>query len=107
MGADLAASVTDQLRPYVEAMDRLRGIRGLATELWGIEAGSIAQRIIDALIAADRGMTSPELKQATGASTVTLRQELNNLVEKGLVVRANGTRGRFALAGAATETDRT
>jgi DNA-binding IclR family transcriptional regulator len=88
-------------------MDQLRGLRGLAAERWGLEAGSLAQRIVDALIAADRGMTSTELKQATGASTVALRRELNSLVEKGLVARAGGTRGRFALVGAARETDRT
>jgi hypothetical protein len=103
--ADLAATITDQLRPYVEAMDQLRGLRGLAAELWGIEAGSIAQRIMDALLAADRSMTSTELKQATGASTVVLRRELNSLVEKGLVARVGGTRGRFVLVGVARDTD--
>jgi Fic family protein len=103
----LAARVSDQLRPYVGAMDQLRGIGGLAAELWGIEAGSMAQRIVNALIAADGGLTLAELRQATGASTATLRRELSSLAEKGLVAKGNGARGRFVLVGAARETDRT
>jgi hypothetical protein len=98
--ADLAANVGDQLRPYVGAMDQLRALRGLAAAAWGIEAGSGAEKIVAALGTAREGMTSSELRRATGLSTVALRSALNDLIDKGAVARSNGARGRFALAGA-------
>jgi hypothetical protein len=97
--ADLAGSVADQLRPYVGAMDQLRGIRGLAVDAWGIEPGSVAERIVNALVGTDSGMTMRDLRLATGVPTGTLRRELDGLADRGLVAKAEGTRGRFSLAG--------
>jgi hypothetical protein len=98
--AALAGLVADQLRPYVGAMDRLRGIRGLAADAWGIEAGSVAEQVVEALAAADKGLTISELRRATGASTMALRRELDALAGKGLLAAgAGGPRGRYALVG--------
>jgi len=97
--AILAGNVGEQLRPYVEAMDRLRGLRGLVMERWGVQPGSVAGGVLGALMDADGGLTSVELARSTGAPTVALRSELIALVERGLVVQ-DGVRGRFALSGA-------
>jgi hypothetical protein len=97
--AELAGSVADQLRPYVGAMDRLRGIRGLAADAWGIAPGSVAEQIVNVLMTSERGLTANELRRATGAPAAALRRELDGLVDQGLVTRASGSRGRFRVVG--------
>jgi len=99
--AELAGTVAEQLRPYVGAMDQLRGIRGLASDAWGIEPGSVAERVVNALVGSESGMTMRELRLVTGASTTTLRRELDVLAGKGLVGRGDGPRGRYVLTGSA------
>lgn len=96
--AELAGVVADQLRPYVAAMDQVRGIRGLAAEAWPVAPDSLSERILAALVDAPVGLTATELRASTGGSTLATRRALGELVGGGLVASSGGSRARYRLA---------
>lgn len=96
--AELAETISGQLVPYVEAMQRLSALQGLVAERWGVDPDSVAGKIVEALSGSDRPMTTAEIKASTGVPTSTVRRQLGELVEQDLVLKHGKGRPRYALA---------
>ena len=98
--AQLAGRVDDQLRPYVEAMGRIRALEGMIAESASHPASEIGRAIIGTLSQAARPLTVAELRAAIGASTSAVRRELRDLVAGDVIEQVDGRVRRFVLADA-------
>lgn len=96
--AELAQSVAHQLAPYVEAMQRLSALEGLAADRWGIEPSSPTGHVLGALAAAAEPMSLRDLGTATSVPASALRRALEDLVDAERVARVSDRGTRYVLS---------
>jgi hypothetical protein len=100
--ARLAARVDDQLRPYVNSMQKIRALEGLIADKVGLQPDSPSAAIVAALTQAARPMSAAELRAATGASINVVRRELKQLTDRNIIAQVEGRARRFVPTGAQT-----
>ena len=102
--ADCAAEIDRILAPFVEAMQKIAMLQGLAQSARETAARDLAawsdDPVLLALDEAAQGLTTTALRARTGLSTRALRDRLETLEADGLiVVRRSGRRSRWVAAG--------
>ena len=97
----LASRVHEQIHPYATAMERLLVLQEIVPPpVADVPPDSLAGQIVAVLAQTDRPLSVTAIRSAVGKGTRTLRAELKDLIDSGIVKQTGSTsRPIYGLAG--------